>query len=244
MIEPEQAVASIGLPVPMKHMRWLEFSTHSSIEGLIAGVDEVGRGSLFGPVVAAAVILPDTGLPELIAAQIKDSKKLSSSRRVQLAQLIWALAIDWKIGFASTAEIDRMNILQATMLAMKRAILKLKVQPALCLIDGNQLVKDLPLSQQTIVKGDERSVAIASASIVAKVWRDDLILRLASKYCMYDLERNKGYGSKRHLMALQQYGPSRLHRTSFRPCQMTVLSSDSECSQTSKKKQIISVSDR
>lgn len=244
MIEPEQAVASIESPVPMKEMRWVEFSTHSSTEGLIAGVDEVGRGSLFGPVVAAAVILPDTALPELIAAQIKDSKKLSSSRRVQLAHLIWALAIDWKIGFASTAEIDQMNILQATMLAMKRAILKLKVQPALCLIDGNQLVKDLPLSQQTIVKGDERSVAIASASIVAKVWRDDLILRLASKYSMYDLERNKGYGSKRHLMALQQYGPSPLHRTSFRPCQMTVLSSDSECSQTSKKKQIISVPDR
>ena len=244
MIEPEQAVACIGLPVPIEQMRWLEFSTYSSIEGLIAGVDEVGRGCLFGPVVAAAVILPDTALPELIAAQIKDSKKLSSSRRVQLAQLICALAIDWKIGFASTAEIDHMNILQATMLAMKRAILKLKVQPALCLIDGNQLIKDLPLSQQTIVKGDERSVAIASASIVAKVWRDDLILRLASKYCMYDLGRNKGYGTKRHLMALQQYGPSPLHRISFSPCQMSILSSDSGCSQASKKKQIISVAQR
>jgi ribonuclease HII len=205
-------------------MKWLDFSMLSTTQGLIAGVDEVGRGALFGPVVAAAVILPDSALSQLITAEIKDSKKLSSSRRVRLAQQICALAIDWKIGFASTAEIDQMNILQATMLAMKRAVLKLKVQPSLCLIDGNQLVKDLPLTQQTIIKGDERSIAIASASIIAKVWRDDLILRLASKYSMYDLERNKGYGSQRHLIALQQHGPSPLHRKSFRPCQITILS--------------------
>lgn len=191
----------------------------SGTQGLIAGVDEVGRGALFGPVVAAAVILPERALPELMADEIRDSKKLSSSQRARLAQQIYGLAIDWKIGFASTAEIDQMNILQATLLAMKRAVLKLKVQPALCLIDGNQAVKNLILPQQTIVKGDERSLAIASASIVAKVWRDDLVLRLSSKYPMYDLERNKGYGSKRHLMALQQHGPSPLHRKSFRPCQ-------------------------
>ncbi|KAB8333325.1 ribonuclease HII [Scytonema tolypothrichoides VB-61278] len=225
MSQTEQTVTSTGLSAPNTEMRWLDFSMLSSTQRLIAGVDEVGRGALFGPVVAAAVILPDSALSQLTAAEIKDSKKLSSSRRVRLAQQICALAIDWKIGFASTAEIDQMNILQATMLAMKRAVLKLKVQPALCLIDGNQLVKDLPLAQQTIVKGDERSIAIASASIIAKVWRDDLILRLASKYSMYDLERNKGYGSQRHLMALQKYGPSPLHRKSFRPCQMTVLSS-------------------
>ncbi|MBP5974822.1 ribonuclease HII [Brasilonema sp. CT11] len=224
MIKTEQTVTSTELSAPNTQMRWLDFSMRSSTQGLIAGVDEVGRGALFGPVVAAAVILPDSALSQLTAAEIKDSKKLSSSRRVRLAQQICALAIDWKIGFASTAEIDQMNILQATMLAMKRAVLKLKVQPALCLIDGNQLVKDLPLAQQTIVKGDERSIAIASASIIAKVWRDDLILSLASKYSMYDLERNKGYGSQRHLMALQQHGPSPLHRKSFRPCQITVLS--------------------
>ena len=224
MIKTEQTVTSTGLSEPNTQMRWLDFSMMSSTQGLIAGVDEVGRGALFGPVVAAAVILPDSALSQLITAEIKDSKKLSSSRRVRLAQQICALAIDWKIGFASTSEIDQMNILQATMLAMKRAVLKLKVQPALCLIDGNQLVKDLPLAQQTIVRGDECSIAIASASIIAKVWRDDLILRLASKYSMYDLERNKGYGSQRHLMALQQHGLSPLHRKSFRPCQITVLS--------------------
>ena len=103
---------------------------------------------------------------------------------------------------------------------MKRAVLKLKVQPRLCLIDGKQSIKDLPLLQQNIVKGDERSLAIAAASIIAKVWRDELIVRLASKYPMYDLEQNKGYGSPKHLLALQEHGPSPLHRRSFRPCRI------------------------
>ncbi|KAF3891188.1 MULTISPECIES: ribonuclease HII [Nostocales] len=219
MIDIEQNAASSKLPAPLQETRWLEFSTLLNVQKPIAGVDEVGRGALFGPVVAAAVILPNLALPHLVAANIKDSKKLSGNQRRLLAQQICELAVDWKIGFASTAEIDRINILQATLLAMKRAVLKLKIQPALCLIDGNQLVNDLPLPQQTIVKGDECSLAIASASIVAKVWRDDLVLRLASKYPMYDLERNKGYGSQKHLMALRQYGPSLLHRKSFRPCQ-------------------------
>ncbi len=199
----------------MQQQTWLEFSTLFSTQTPIAGVDEVGRGALFGPVVAAAVILPDCALPKLVAAGVKDSKKLSSSRRLQLAQLICTNCSDWKIGFASVVEIDRLNILQASLLAMKRAILKLKVQPALCLIDGNQLVRDLLIPQQTIVKGDSLSLAIAGASIVAKVWRDDLILRLADKYPMYDLARNKGYGSQRHIAAIQQYGSSRLHRKSF-----------------------------
>ncbi|WP_427161014.1 ribonuclease HII [Aliinostoc sp. HNIBRCY26] len=203
-----------------QEIHWLEFSsTLASVSGLIAGVDEVGRGCLFGPVVAAAVILPTPALPELIAAGVRDSKKLSSVRRCQLAQQICTLATDWKIGYASTAEIDQINILQATLLAMKRAVQKLQVQPAICLIDGNQLVKDLAIPQQTIIKGDERSLSIAAASIVAKVWRDDLIMRLAAKYPMYDLANNKGYGSKKHLLALQNYGSSPLHRKSFSPCQ-------------------------
>lgn len=185
----------------------------------MAGVDEVGRGALFGPVVAAAVILPAHAWPELTAAKIRDSKRLTSSRRTKLAQHICTLATDWQIGFASSGEIDQINILQATLLAMKRAVLKLKVQPKICLVDGNQLIKDLLVPQHTIVKGDERSLTIAAASIVAKVWRDDLVLRLASKYPMYGLERNKGYGSQEHLQALQQYGSSPLHRRSFRPCQ-------------------------
>ncbi|MBD2447944.1 ribonuclease HII [Nostoc sp. FACHB-152] len=202
-------------------LHWLELSPDLfGIPKLIAGVDEVGRGALFGPVVAAAVILPATAFPELIASGINDSKKLSSVRRTKLAGQICQLATDWKIGFAATAEIDQINILQATLLAMKRAVLKLKVQPTICLVDGNQLIKDLVIPQQTIIKGDERSLSIAAASIVAKVWRDELILRLASKYPQYDLERNKGYGSPKHLLALREYGASSLHRKSFSPCQI------------------------
>ncbi len=212
--------AAVSTPVSKNKSHWLELSTLSSISGLLAGVDEVGRGSLFGPVVAAAVILPQDTLTTPIATEIKDSKKLSSSRRNKLAQQISTVAVDWKIGFASTAEIDQMNILQATLLAMKRAVLKLKVQPVLCLVDGNQLIPDLPINQQAIVKGDSLSLNIAAASIIAKVWRDDLIIRLSAKYPMYDLERNKGYGSQRHLSALQQHGVSPLHRKSFRPCQL------------------------
>ncbi|MDM9380906.1 ribonuclease HII [Chlorogloeopsis sp. ULAP01] len=223
MVPTEPSIASGDLPEPLQEAIWLEFSNLSNIPGLIAGVDEVGRGCLFGPVVAAAVILPKSALSALVAAEIKDSKKLSSSRRHKLAQQIRSLAIDWRIGFASVAEIDRINILQATLLAMKRAVLKLKVQPALCLIDGNQLIQDLALPQQTIVKGDERSLCIAAASILAKVWRDELVIRFASKYPMYDLESNKGYGSKKHLLALQKYGPSPLHRQSFRPCQINIV---------------------
>ncbi|AFZ57930.1 ribonuclease HII [Anabaena cylindrica FACHB-243] len=220
--EPTSAPTSPSFDstAPLDESSWLEFSTYLDAHGLVAGVDEVGRGALFGPVVAATVILPANALPKLMAAKIKDSKKLSASRRTQLAQQIGVLTLDWKIGYASTAEIDKLNILQATLLAMKRAVLKLKVQPTICLVDGNQLVKDLLIPQQTIVKGDERSLNIAAASIMAKVWRDDLVLRLASKYPMYDLEHNKGYGSQRHLLALQQYGPSPLHRLSFRPCQI------------------------
>ncbi|MFQ4143252.1 ribonuclease HII [Chlorogloeopsis sp. ULAP02] len=227
MASTEPSIAFGDLPESFKEAIWLEFSNFSDIAGLIAGVDEVGRGCLFGPVVAAAVILPKSALSVLVAAEIKDSKKLSSSRRHKLAQQIRAMAIDWRIGFASVAEIDRINILQATLLAMKRAVLKLKVQPALCLIDGNQLIQDLALPQQTIVKGDERSLCIAAASILAKVWRDELVIRFASKYPMYDLERNKGYGSKKHLLALQKYGPSPLHRQSFRPCQINIVNPES-----------------
>jgi ribonuclease HII len=207
-------------PASWDNSSWLEFSTYSNMQGAVGGVDEVGRGALFGPVVAAAVILPVDALSILMLDNIKDSKKLSSSRRTKLAQKIATLAVDWRIGYATTAEIDELNILQATLLAMRRAVLKLRIKPELCLIDGNQLVKNLPIPQETVVKGDERSLNIAAASIMAKVWRDDLLQRLALKYSLYDLDKNKGYGSPRHLLALQKYGPSSLHRRSFRPCQI------------------------
>ncbi len=199
-----------------------ELPNLSNLGKIVAGVDEVGRGALFGPVVAAAVILPPTVLPQLALAGVKDSKQLSHWRRLKLAQQIQGLAVDWRIGYATSAEIDRINIFHASLLAMRRAILKLRVPPELCLIDGNQSPRDLPMPQRTIVKGDERSLEIAAASIVAKAWRDDLVMRLALKYPQYDLAANKGYSTQRHRVALQQYGPSRLHRLSFAPCQVTM----------------------
>ncbi|NEP83128.1 MAG: ribonuclease HII [Okeania sp. SIO3B3] len=166
------------------------------IEPITAGVDEVGRGALFGPVVAAAVILPELDdLPSPLAClckggEITDSKKLTKKRRSRLANEIQTIALDCKIGIASVREIDRLNILQASLLAMKRAVLKLKYTPNLVLVDGNQQIKDLSIPQKVIVKGDSKCLAIAAASIVAKVWRDTLIIRLAKKYPVYDLTNN------------------------------------------------------
>jgi ribonuclease HII len=185
---------------------------------LVAGVDEVGRGALFGPVVAAAVILPDGALSGLAAAGVRDSKQLSAMQREHLAAQIQAKSVDYSIGVASVREIDRLNILQASLLAMQRAILQLHPQPEVCLIDGNQKVPGLAIPQQTLIKGDQQSLAIAAASIIAKVWRDQLIVRLAAKYPEYDLAMNKGYGTVKHRLALQQFGISAQHRRSFSLC--------------------------
>lgn len=198
---------------------WLEFSQYVHTSEAIAGVDEVGRGALFGPVVAAAVILPAIAFPDLITEGIQDSKKLSPRRRQSLAAQIRRVAIAYQVGVISNLLIDRMNILRASLLAMQRAVNKLEVKPSLVLVDGNQLIPNLSIPQQTIIKGDSCSLAIAAASIIAKVYRDEIILRLAAKYPMYDLARNKGYGSPKHLAALQDYGASVLHRKSFSPCQ-------------------------
>ncbi len=216
----QKSVFGGGSQTSTSDSQWLELSPSSKLPEIVAGVDEVGRGALFGPVVAAAVILPQNAFPELISAKINDSKKLSANRRSKLAEKICELALDWKIGCASPAEIDKINILQASLLAMKRAIIQLEIQPKICLIDGNQIVKDLPQQQQqTIVKGDSKSLQIAAASIVAKVWRDRIMIKMALEYPMYGLEKNKGYGSKSHLIALEQHGPSPWHRHSFSPCQ-------------------------
>jgi ribonuclease HII len=185
----------------------------------IAGVDEVGRGALFGPVAAAAVILPRSALEPLMLAGVRDSKQLSHKRRQDLALQIQAVAIDARIGYATAQEIDEINILQASLQAMKRAILKLKINPHLCMVDGKTVIPDLAIPQQNLVGGDRQSLTIAAASIVAKVWRDEWVMRWASKYPQYDLAANKGYGTQRHRLALQQHGPSPQHRRSFRPCQ-------------------------
>lgn len=183
---------------------------------LVAGVDEVGRGALFGDVVAAAVILPKEAIAPLASLGVKDSKKLSPQRRHQLALEIKTVALAWQIASATVAEIDEINILQASLLAMKRAIANLAITPDICLVDGNQSIPGLPIPQQTLVKGDERSITIAAASILAKVWRDEQITNLAATYPEYYLAQNKGYGTAQHLEALRQYGASPLHRQSFR----------------------------
>lgn len=187
-------------------------------DSLIAGVDEVGRGCLFGPVVASAVVIPLKLLPKLAAIEVKDSKKLSAKKRLGLSQEIQTLATSVTIGYASVKEIDRLNILQASLLAMKRSVNKLTVMPDLCLVDGKYSIPEITLPQQTLIKGDQRSLIIAAASIVAKVWRDRLIIRLANRYPHYDLINNKGYGTKKHLQAIKKWGISPQHRLSFAPC--------------------------
>lgn len=186
----------------------------------IAGVDEVGRGALFGPVVAAAVILSDAAAQYLVQQGMTDSKKLSPKRRLVLNQQIREQAIAYQVGMASVYEIDRLNILQASLLAMRRSVCRLSGCPQLCLVDGNQRIPNLPMSQTTVIKGDQSEPAIAAASIIAKVWRDQLIIRLDQRYPGYDLASNKGYGSAKHRQALQSLGPTRQHRLSFAPCRV------------------------
>ena len=187
-------------------------------ENLIAGVDEVGRGALFGVVVAAAIILPKNSIVECQNWGIRDSKKLSARRRELLVPRIHQIEIASKIGVATVAEIDELNILQATLVAMRCAILGLEVTPELCLIDGNRAVPQLDIPQETVVKGDNLSTAIAAASILAKVWRDRLMVELATIYPAYHLADNKGYGTAAHKLAIEQYGITPEHRRSFAPC--------------------------
>jgi ribonuclease HII len=189
---------------------------------MIAGVDEVGRGALFGPVVAGAVILTDSAAEQLHQQGVTDSKKLNSLQREQLYPMILTAAVDCRIGVASVWEIDRINILQASLLAMHRAIARLSPPPTLCLVDGNQEIPGLSIPQQTIIQGDQTSIPIATASIVAKVWRDRLIMRLDKRFVGYDLASNKGYGTPKHRLALQQLGASRQHRLSFKTCRQAV----------------------
>lgn len=177
---------------------------------LICGVDEAGRGPLAGPVCAAAVILPKhVELPGL-----NDSKKLTDKRRRELFPLIKEKAIAYAIAFADHQEIDQINILQATYLAMERAISQLSVKPQLALVDGNRS-KDFGVKVQTVVHGDSLSASIAAASILAKVTRDDYMLEMAKMYPNYGFEIHKGYGTKAHYAALTQHGASPIHRETF-----------------------------
>ena len=177
---------------------------------VICGVDEAGRGPLAGPVCAAAVILP----PNLEIPGLTDSKKLSDKRRRELYPVIMEQAVTYGIGFASHEEIDEINILQATFLAMERALAQLNVKPDLALIDGNRQ-KDFGLPVETVVKGDSLSASIAAASVLAKVTRDDVMLVMAKEYPGYGFEVHKGYGTKAHYEALRNLGPCPIHRMSF-----------------------------
>lgn len=177
---------------------------------MICGVDEAGRGPLAGPVCAAAVILPT----HLELPGLNDSKKLTDKKRRELFPVIQEKAIAYGIGFASEQEIDELNILQATYLAMQRAIDALNVKADYALIDGNR-AKDFGLPLQTVVKGDSLSASIAAASVLAKVSRDDIMLEMAEKYPGYGFEIHKGYGTKAHYEALRQLGASPIHRVSF-----------------------------
>ena len=190
----------------------------SSPKTAIAGVDEVGRGALFGCVVAATVVLPLAAIPQLIAIGVRDSKKLSPSQRQQLIQPIKETVAGWQIGYASVAEIDRLNILQASLLAMQRSVIGLQTTPDICLVDGKFSIPNLDLPQQTVLKGDLRSPVIAAASILAKVWRDEWVIGLAEQYPEYDLAKNKGYPTTKHRLAIEQHGISPLHRRSFKCC--------------------------
>ena len=176
----------------------------------ICGVDEAGRGPLAGPVCAAAVILPD----HLEIPGLNDSKKLTDKRRRELFPIIKEQAIAYGIGLASHEEIDEINILQATFLAMQRAIDQLEGKADFALIDGNR-EKDFGLPVMTVVKGDSRSANIAAASILAKVTRDDILEEQAKLYPQYGFEIHKGYGTKAHYEALRTYGPSPIHRMTF-----------------------------
>ena len=195
----------------------MQQSTLFQYTGPVAGVDEAGRGSLAGPVVAAAVILN----PQCPIAGLDDSKKLSASRREALRDEIIRNAVSWSVAGADPAEIDAINILEATMLAMRRAILGLSVVPAAVQVDGNRLpdlqFQGRKLAGEAVVGGDAIVPAISAASIIAKTTRDRIMVEMDALYPDYEFARHKGYGTKLHLDALRKHGPCPIHRKSFAP---------------------------
>ena len=192
------------------NMWQIEESFYEKGYQVICGIDEAGRGPLAGPVCAAAVILP----PHIEIPGLDDSKKLSDKRRRELFPIIKEKAIAYGIAFADHKEIDEINILQATYLAMERAIDMLSVKPQLALIDGNR-AKDFGIPVQTVVHGDSLSASIAAESVLAKVTRDDYKLQMGDSYPEYGYEIHKGYGTKAHYAALTEYGSCPIHRTTF-----------------------------
>ena len=183
----------------------------------IGGIDEAGRGPLAGPVVAACVILNPNFKINKEIQEIKDSKKLSAAKREKLTDVIFASFTEVGIGICDHATIDRINILQATFLAMKKAIGALKQKPDFILTDGKFGIPNISIKQKAIINGDNLSLSIAAASIIAKVKRDEIMLELHEKYPQYSFDKHKGYGTKLHMEALQRHGPCPMHRKSFKP---------------------------
>ncbi len=180
----------------------------------VIGVDEAGRGPLFGPVVAACVYILDTD--DEIFNKINDSKKLTEKKREQIyKELIVSDKIQYAVGVASSEEIDEINILNATFLAMNRALEKLKITDKKVLVDGNQKIRGCKLEQDSLVKGDSKDLSIATASIIAKVYRDHLLYNYDEKYPLYGFKNHKGYGTKAHYEAIEKYGILKEHRRSF-----------------------------
>jgi ribonuclease HII len=198
-----------------------DFAHERRVAGLVAGVDEAGRGPLAGPVVAAAVVVPGKRVPAVLRGLIDDSKKLSAARRGQALIAIRAAAqageIVFALGAASTREIDAINVLQATFVAMRRAVARLPCAPALVLVDGNRAPRGLACAADTLIDGDARSFSIAAASILAKETRDRAMRALASRHPGYGWESNMGYGTRAHLQGIESLGPTRHHRLSFAP---------------------------
>ncbi len=191
---------------------WLKYENEAKADGfnIVCGIDEAGRGPLAGPVCAAAVILPDG----CIIDGVNDSKKLTEKKREQLFEVIKETAVAYSIATADEKEIDEINILQATYLAMNRAFNGLKIKPDMALVDGNR-DPNLGIPTRTIVKGDANSMSIAAASILAKVTRDRFMLEMDKKYPEYQFAKHKGYGTKLHYEMLDKYGASEIHRMSF-----------------------------
>lgn len=206
-----------------------DFEIEDSLNCVVVGVDEAGRGPWAGPVVAGAVIIRDRNLCDELLNGLDDSKKISAKKREILYEKLCEEEKNGRlfigIGQASAEEIDCCNILQATFIAMKRAVDSLPQKPEFAIIDGNQTPKDFPCQSRTVVKGDARCMSIAAASIVAKVYRDRLMRELALKYPYYAFEKNAGYGTKAHIDGLKRYGVTPEHRKSYKPIQEFLCSS-------------------
>ena len=198
-----------------------DFSLEYEVLGVVAGIDEAGRGPLVGPVVAGCVVFVNRDVNPYLLENLNDSKKISKKKREKLYEIL----IEEKekgnvligIGKASVKEIDELNILNATFVAMNRALEDSKANPMVVLVDGNKIPKGMKVEAKAIVKGDSKSYSISAASIVAKVYRDNLMEEMALKYPYYGFEKNAGYGTKEHMEALSKYGITPEHRTSYAP---------------------------